>query len=214
LLLVWILMADDDFGPSLRKEREWRRISLDEIALATKVSADLWEGMERNDFSRWPSGIFARAFVRDYARVVGLDGDAVVNEFCRQFPVGDRRADRIVEAQAELLGHRHSGGAAELLPAGRERRKARRPDMPPPSKWVLYAPRTIAAALDVACVSGLALFGTSLLGASFWPSFGVAALLYFTASTIVTGSSPGMRVLQAVRLRAPSLFTDRRTVSA
>ena len=72
---------------------------------ATKVSADLWDGLERNDFSRWPSGIFARAFIRDYARAVGLDSDEVVDEFCRLFPIGDRRASRLIKAQAELIGH-------------------------------------------------------------------------------------------------------------
>ena len=66
----------------------------------TRVGVDLWIGMEQNDFSRWPSGIFARAFIRDYARAVGLDADAVVNEFCRLFPNGDRRLGRIVQAQA------------------------------------------------------------------------------------------------------------------
>jgi cytoskeleton protein RodZ len=65
----------DTFGPRLRSERERRNISLETIASVTKVSADLWDGLERNDFSRWPSGIFARAFVRDYARALGLDED-------------------------------------------------------------------------------------------------------------------------------------------
>ena len=74
-----------------RAERERRGISIDTIASVTKVGADLWEGLERNDFSRWPSGIFARAFVRDYARAIGLDADEAVDEFCRLFPMGDRR---------------------------------------------------------------------------------------------------------------------------
>ena len=56
------------------------------------MGADLWLGLERNDFSNWPSGIFARAFVRDYAKAVGLDADEIVDEFCRLFPIGDRRA--------------------------------------------------------------------------------------------------------------------------
>src|SRR6266508_3520259 len=58
----------DTFGPRLRSERERRGISIDTIVAVTKVGADLWTGLERNDFSKWPSGIFARAFVRDYAR--------------------------------------------------------------------------------------------------------------------------------------------------
>src|SRR5574339_1074394 len=99
-------MSDSDaFGPRLRAERERRGISLETIAAVTKVGVDLWDGLERNDFSRWPAGIFARAFVRDYARAVGLDSDDVVDEFCRLFPIGDRRASRLIKAQAELIGH-------------------------------------------------------------------------------------------------------------
>lgn len=209
-----ILMVGEDFGPSLREEREKRGITLDALAAYTKVSVDLWIGLETNDFSRWPSGIFARAFVRDYARAIGLDADAVVDEFCRHFPIGDRRGGRIVEAQAELIGHRLDGAEAELLPAGRERRKPRpRQDTDSPMRLV-YAPRAVAAALDLLSLSGLALFGMSVFGAGFLSSVGVAALLYFPASTIGTGATPGVRILQAVRHRAPSLFASRRPVSA
>jgi transcriptional regulator with XRE-family HTH domain len=205
-------MADRDaYGPSLRRERERRGISLEELAMATKVSVDLWEGMERNDFSRWPSGIFARAFIRDYARVVGLDPDAVVDELCRQFPIGDRRATRIVRAQAEFLGHRPEGLPSEPLPAGRERRRSQRA-LPPPARSV-YAPRAIAAAIDAVCVVSLAAFGT-LSGAGLVAALGVTALIYFTVSTIGAGASPGMRLLDVLRHRAPSLFTSRRAVSA
>ena len=115
-------MTADQFVPSLREERQKRGITIEELAARTKVSCELWESMERNDFSRWPSGVFARAFVRDYALAVGLDGDAVVNDFCRFFPIGDRRAIRIVRASAELLGQEPRANPAELLPAGRDRR--------------------------------------------------------------------------------------------
>jgi transcriptional regulator with XRE-family HTH domain len=206
-------MPADDFGPSLREERERRGITLEQLSATTRVSVDLWIGLEQNDFSRWPAGIFARAFMRDYARAIGLDSDAVVNEFCRQFPVGDRRVGRIVRAQAELIGHQMEEGGSEPLPAGRERRKARRAESPVPSSRLIYTPRIIAAAVDVGCVTAMALVGTTLLGAGFFAAVGVSALLYFSVSTIGTGATPGVRVLQAVRHRAPSLFTDRRTVS-
>ncbi|PYR02445.1 MAG: hypothetical protein DMF97_04730 [Acidobacteria bacterium] len=58
------------FGPNLRRIRIQRGISLDRISEATKVSADLWAGLECNDFSRWPRGIYARAYVRAYAFAV------------------------------------------------------------------------------------------------------------------------------------------------
>jgi transcriptional regulator with XRE-family HTH domain len=115
-------MSDrESFGPRLRAERERRGISIDTIASVTKVGGDLWDGLERNDFSRWPSGIFARAFVRDYARAIGLDSDEVVNEFCRLFPIGDRRASRLIQAQAELIGHDLAYAEAGALKDGDRR---------------------------------------------------------------------------------------------
>lgn len=206
----------EQFGLRLRREREKRGISLDDLAAATNVSPDLWIGLEQNDLSRWPAGIFARAFVRDYAREIGLDSDAVVDEFCRLYPIGDRRTSRIVQAKAELIGHDLKGvEAAEPLPAGRERRKAPRPDQthasPVPS---VYTPRVLAAAIDATCLCGCGLAGVAAFGAGFLASAGLTALVYFTASTILGGASPGTRVIRELRHRAPSLFTSRRAVNA
>lgn len=75
-----------EFGASLRRERERRGISLDEIAEQTKVSASVLSGLERGDLSRWPAGIFRRAFVRSYAKAVGLEVEETLAEFLRVFP--------------------------------------------------------------------------------------------------------------------------------
>ena len=93
------------FGPNLRRIRLQRGVSLQQLATATKVSETLWSGLERNDFSRWPSGIFARAYVREYAKAIGVDPEATVDEFCRWFPNGDRRALPTIKGQAEIVGH-------------------------------------------------------------------------------------------------------------
>lgn len=93
------------FGPNLRRIRIQHGVSLQQIATETNVSEVLWAAMERNDFSRWPNGIFARAYIRDYAKIIGADPDAAVDEFCRWFPQGDRRAERQIREQAEILNH-------------------------------------------------------------------------------------------------------------
>jgi transcriptional regulator with XRE-family HTH domain len=93
------------FGPNLRRIRIQAGVSLQQIASETNVSEVLWAAMERNDFSRWPNGIFARAYIRDYAKIVGADPDAAVDEFCRWFPQGDRRADRQIRGHAEIVNH-------------------------------------------------------------------------------------------------------------
>jgi transcriptional regulator with XRE-family HTH domain len=93
------------FGPNLRRIRIQRGISLHQIAAETKVSVDLWDGLEQNNFDRWPGGIFARAYVREYARLIGADPESTVDDFCRWFPQGDRRVLRVVREQAEIVGH-------------------------------------------------------------------------------------------------------------
>jgi hypothetical protein len=204
------------FGPHLRSERERRGISIDTIVTVTKVGADLWNGLERNDISKWPSGIFARAFVRDYARAVGLDADEVVDEFCRLFPQGDRRAGRIIKAQAEIIGH--EPGAVEdaaLVPSGGDRRAvAQERKNEARAHRLRLAPRAVAAALDIGCTLSLAALGPAIAGISFWSAVGVTALVYFSASTIVSGS-PGSRVAEILRQRLPALFAvqDRRATA-
>src|SRR5262245_20988466 len=74
-----------DFGRMLREARERKGVSLRQIANATKISVAVLEGLERNDISRLPGGIFGRAFVRSFASEVGLDPEATIQEFIAQF---------------------------------------------------------------------------------------------------------------------------------
>ncbi|HEX6972990.1 MAG TPA: helix-turn-helix transcriptional regulator [Vicinamibacterales bacterium] len=205
-------MSDrDTFGPRLRRERERRGITLETIAVVTKVGVDLWDGLERNDFSRWPSGIFARAFVRDYARAVGLDCDEVVDEFCRLFPVGDRRATRIIKAQAELIGHDAASlDEPALLPPGGDRRASAsaRSDASR-ARWMRLTPRIVAAAIDVTCTASVATLAAMLTRTGFWASAGVVALFYYSAAHIAMGTSPGALAVEHLRQRIPDLFTRR-----
>jgi transcriptional regulator with XRE-family HTH domain len=95
----------DAFGPNLRRIRIQRGLSLERLAASTKVSIALWKGLERNDFSRWPTGIYARSYVRDYAAAIGVDPESTVDDFCRWFPQGDRRAELLIRGQAQIVGH-------------------------------------------------------------------------------------------------------------
>jgi transcriptional regulator with XRE-family HTH domain len=208
-------MSDrETFGPRLRSERERRGISLDTIALVTNVSIELWQGLERNDFSRWPTGIFARAFVRDYAKGLGLDADEVVDEFCRLFPIGDRRADRVIRAQAELIGHEPGyRDEAQMIPGGVDRRSASREasDLARARRMRL-APRGIAAALDTVTILTAASLVTLISPAQFWTTLGTTALIYYGVSTVLMGTSPGTRLTEVIQQRVPALFAvqDRR----
>ena len=56
------------------------------MAENSKISVSLFRDLERDDVSRWPSGIFRRSFIRAYAEAVGLDADETTREFLERFP--------------------------------------------------------------------------------------------------------------------------------
>jgi cytoskeletal protein RodZ len=76
----------ESFGARLRQRREDQQIELSAIAEQTKIKLSLLEGLERDDVSRWPSGIFRRAFIRAYAHAIALPPDEVVREFLDRYP--------------------------------------------------------------------------------------------------------------------------------
>jgi hypothetical protein len=97
-------MTDQEiFTTRLRRHRERGRTPLADIARTTRVKLELLEDLERNDLSAWPRGLYARAYIRSYASAIGLDGEETVNEFCRLFPHGDRRAEPVIREMAEIV---------------------------------------------------------------------------------------------------------------
>src|SRR5688572_15490370 len=66
-------LLTDDIGARLRRAREQRRWSLPDVAKRTKLSIDVLQAIERNDFASLPGGMFRKAYVRMLAVEVGLD---------------------------------------------------------------------------------------------------------------------------------------------
>lgn len=114
------MVGREAFGPNLRRLRRRRDVSLESIAAATNVPVAVWQALEDNDLYGWPSGVFARALVADYARLIGVDPDDVVDDFCRLFPKGDRRRSRVLTGYAALIGE--SQISTDDVPPGQERR--------------------------------------------------------------------------------------------
>jgi hypothetical protein len=155
--------ADQSFGHHLRRERERRRIPLDSIAENTKISVSLFEDMERDDLSRWPSGIFRRSFIRAYARAVGLDPDETARQFLERFPdLND--PDHVPLALP--------GTPPSAAPAA--------PAVPPapsqPAARASVADRLMAVLWDAGIVITLGLLFDAAFG-SLWPPLAVAAIV-------------------------------------
>ena len=90
---------ETSFGAQLRQHREQRQVALSTIATHTKIKISLLEGLERDDLSYWPAGIYRRSYIRAYAEAIGLDADSVVREFLALYPDPSDEASA-VEAMA------------------------------------------------------------------------------------------------------------------
>ncbi len=63
-------------GQRLREEREKRGLSIAQLAAQTRISAQYFEAIERDDTSSLPGGFFYRSFVRQYAKLMDLPESA------------------------------------------------------------------------------------------------------------------------------------------
>lgn len=74
-------MAKGNFGERLKRERELRDVTLEEITSATRIGPRFLEALENEDWEKLPGGVFNRGFVRSIARYLGLDEEALLGEY-------------------------------------------------------------------------------------------------------------------------------------
>jgi transcriptional regulator with XRE-family HTH domain len=174
-------MSDELLGRRLRSERERRRITLESIAANTKISVTLLKALERDDVSRWPSGIFRRSFIRSYAEAIGLDADEVVREFLDRYPDPHavpaepgtpdppRRKDTVL--RLTLADAPQPFSAGHVLAGVKS--------------------RLSAVAWDTATTLAFALTAY-IFFENFWTPLGVFMLFYYLGSVLILGNTPGV----------------------
>jgi cytoskeletal protein RodZ len=74
-------MSSTPFGEHLKREREMRGVSLEEVSAATRISTRFLEAIENEHWDKLPGGVFNRGFIRSVARFLGLDEDSMVAEY-------------------------------------------------------------------------------------------------------------------------------------
>jgi hypothetical protein len=168
--------ARQAFGLTLRNQRERLGIPIQDIAESTKISVALLTALERGDLSRWPKGIFRRAFFREYVCAIGLSPEALLSEFTRVFPDADAEA---VPPTGEL----------RLTLAANES----------PAAIVL---RCGVVAMELAVLSLAGAASTWIVDIEALPAVGVAALVYYPVTNLCVDRTPGFRALRAL-IKAP-----------
>jgi cytoskeleton protein RodZ len=74
-------MSSSAFGEHLKREREMRGVSLEEISAVTRISTRFLDALENGRWEQLPGGAFNRGFIRATARFLGLDEDSMVSEY-------------------------------------------------------------------------------------------------------------------------------------
>ena len=173
------------FGPKLKAERDRRGISLQAIAESTKISISLLAALERNDMSRWPNGIFRRAFVREYVAALGLPSEPLLAEFVRLFPDGPcPEAAAVTEFRLTL-------------------------ESDPSAAWRAIRARALVAGVEVCGVVAVGSAAAWWFDAPLWRTCGTLALIYYPLAAVCLERALGPRLL----FRPPGLMRWARIAS-
>lgn len=112
-------------GDRLRQERLRRGFDLGQISDLTKINPAMLEAIEADDFDKLPGSFFARSFVRQYAKALGLDESELEEELERaigyeepQLPDPDAAAQALSVAPVAVPSARRRPGTNSLAALG------------------------------------------------------------------------------------------------
>ena len=95
---------ESSFGEYLRSVRRMNRISLEQVAEATRIRVALLQAIEQEDFTRLPAEVFIIGFLRAYAQSVGADGDEAVSRYRAQRRLGEQTLERMPPPEVRRRG--------------------------------------------------------------------------------------------------------------
>lgn len=85
----------ESVGDFFRQVRETKGLSLDDVASKTRIHPDFLRALEEGNYAKLPDQVFAKGFVRSYARSLGLDEEDAMRRF-------NESAGAFYNKQAEL----------------------------------------------------------------------------------------------------------------
>lgn len=91
-----------NLGQRLHNQRLQRKLTLEEVAVATKIKPRFLMAIEKSDYSKFPSPTYAQGFVKNYASYLGLPKTEVTALFRREF---DEK--RLYKVLPDALARKH-----------------------------------------------------------------------------------------------------------
>lgn len=108
----------ESIGTYLRRERELRGLSLEEVADTTRIPLRSLEQLEAGDYAELPGDTFVRGFLRAYARAVGLSADEALARYGVEMRAQDVRPLPVRLPPSEADRGRRFGLAIALVVFG------------------------------------------------------------------------------------------------
>ncbi len=71
----------EPLGEYLKQARKKKRLSLEQITSQTRIQEHHLQALESEDFANLPAKVFAKGFVRSYAKALGLDEEEAIQCF-------------------------------------------------------------------------------------------------------------------------------------
>lgn len=81
-----VILAEAVTGAALRRFRESRSVSLEEIAHKSKISSRFLRYIEDERFDMLPAPVYLRGFLHEYARAVGLEPKGTAEAYLSRVP--------------------------------------------------------------------------------------------------------------------------------
>jgi cytoskeleton protein RodZ len=95
-------MFKESLGEYLKRERELRQISLEEVAEGTKIAIYRLRAMESDRWENLPAEIFVKGFIKSYAEFIGLVPEEVILRY-QEIHAADKSFDESTEPASKSL---------------------------------------------------------------------------------------------------------------
>lgn len=103
-----------DIGDKLRSARKAKGMSIEDVEKITKIQRRYLTAIENDDFDQLPGDFYVRAFIRQFADVVGLNGKELLADYKSEVPEAkpeeyvensiDNKSERIKETTNSRKG--------------------------------------------------------------------------------------------------------------
>lgn len=95
------------YGGLLRIARENKELSIDQVSSQLRISPDQIEGLESDNYKVFPTPVYARAHLRSYARLLGIDEAKIISLFNAALAPDDKDPRTFIRRTTQELAPYH-----------------------------------------------------------------------------------------------------------